>query len=194
MTLLAGFQLLTYGMALWIGLYLLANDVGRRRLLHAGSALLVVSGAVAASAVWDDTLALQWATGLVTLAASLWTGGMVMLLPINRSPMEMPPPSPAGANLMRFLLGLAGAIMLGWAISLAGIAHYAFRRGERWAWLLIAFSVLSWFLVDSAVSIATGLYANVVGNIVFLILFEIPLVATYNKIVRWPIRENEVPA
>lgn len=145
---------------------------------------------------WSNWLvAVAVLSALMGLAIALTSAGTHLTMGlITRSPMELPPPSAAGDNLMHFFLGLAGGVMVGWALSLAGIAHYAFRRGERWAWVVIASSVAGWFLVDSTVSVTTGLTANVFGNIFFLILFEIPLAATYTRIVRRPLRENKVAA
>ena len=59
---------------------------------------------------------------------------------------------------------------------------------------ITAASILTWFVVDSLMSAATGMYANIFGNMLFLILFEVPLVATYNTVVRWPKQAREVPA
>ncbi|NJN83025.1 MAG: hypothetical protein HC802_12585 [Caldilineaceae bacterium] len=73
-------QLIVFGLSLWVGLYLLANDVGRRRLVHSGVALLLVATAVAVSALLAGSNGVAWAAALVTLSASFWTGGMVALL------------------------------------------------------------------------------------------------------------------
>ena len=105
-----------------------------------------------------------------------------------------PPPNAAWENLIAFTLGLTGALMKGRCLLLAGIAHHAFRQGESWAWKTIAVSVITWFVVDSYISASTGFYANVVGNIVFLILFEIPLVATFNSMVRRPLTRQGATA
>lgn len=124
-------------------------------------------------------------SGLVgILFAFTSIGSALTPMLFDRSPAALPPVTAEGENLMRFFFGLIGGIMAGWSLTLAAIAHFAFRHGERWAWITTALSIVTWFLVDSAVSAATGVYANVVGNVVFLVLFEIPLVATYGRMMR----------
>lgn len=120
--------------------------------------------------------------GLLLALTSIGSTLTVMLF--GWSPAALPPVTAEGENLVRFFFGLIGGIMAGWGLALAAIAHVPFRRGERWAWITIAASIVTWFLVDSAMSAATGVYANVIGNVGFLVLFEIPLVATYGTMMR----------
>ncbi len=75
--------------------------------------------------------------------------------------------------------GLIGAIMAGWLIVIGFIAYYAFRRGERWAWWAIVVSMVVWFVLDSYASIAFGMSINMIFNIVSVIVFGIPIIATY---------------
>jgi len=81
----------------------------------------------------------------------------------------------------RLLYGIMSAVMIGWFTMIAWIAAVPFRRGERWAWMAIDSSLLVWFVLDSAISAQIGMPLNVVLNLVFLVLFAIPLAATWRQ-------------
>ncbi len=80
---------------------------------------------------------------------------------------------------IRFANGVLGAVMVGWLTGVLVLAAGPFRRGERSAWLAIAASIGVWFVVDSGYSMATGYWQNAAVNVVFALLFAIPLAATY---------------
>lgn len=81
----------------------------------------------------------------------------------------------------RLLYGIASAVMIGWFTMIAWISAIPFRRGERWAWLAIDSSLLVWFVLDSAISVQNGMPQNVLLNLVFLVLFAIPLATTWRQ-------------
>ena len=88
----------------------------------------------------------------------------------------------ADANeYMKFAYGVLGAVMVGWMVSLWLVAKGAFRRGEREGWLTLTASLLIWFVVDSAWSVSVGYWQNAALNTAMLILFAIPLAATYRQ-------------
>ena len=82
-------------------------------------------------------------------------------------------------NYIRFVYGVLGAVMLGWMISLTIIASGAFGKRDRSAWNAIAVGAGVWFVVDSAFSLASGFPANAALNVGFMVLFTIPLAATF---------------
>jgi hypothetical protein len=86
-----------------------------------------------------------------------------------------------GVSYLRFVLGVSGAVSVAWMGALLIIVLGPFRQGESWAWLVIAASIVLWFAVDSAHSIASGFPQNALNNLVFLIGFGIPLAATYRR-------------
>ena len=73
------------------------------------------------------------------------------------------------ADETRLLAAIGGGVMIGWGLLLWQLA------GEPSAWRVIRMSVIAWFVADSAGSLAAGAPLNVVGNLVFLALFMIPL-------------------
>lgn len=82
-------------------------------------------------------------------------------------------------QFVTFLYGVLGAVLFGWAISLEITLMTTFRKGYREGWLAFTASVVLWYVVDSALSVYWGFSMNAVFNTVFLVLFAIPLAATY---------------
>lgn len=77
----------------------------------------------------------------------------------------------------RFTLALLGAVTLGWALTFVAAisAAHQIGAGAGRVWRLITLSVVTWYVVDSALSIATGYALNAVPNTVFLIAFLLPV-------------------
>lgn len=72
-----------------------------------------------------------------------------------------------------------GAVMFGWGIALLLVVRGPFARGEREGWQIIVVSVSAWFVSDTAFSLWSGFWQNAVLNFVFIVLFAVPLAATY---------------
>ncbi len=89
--------------------------------------------------------------------------------------------SPEAYHYLNFVFGVLGGVMLGWMAAIFYILVTLFKYGERLGWRLITLSLLTWFVVDSSASLITGFWQNAVLNAVFLLLFAIPLFATYRE-------------
>ena len=76
--------------------------------------------------------------------------------------------------------GVLGAVMFGWGVALLFVLLGPFRRGSREGWLTLAVSVLAWFVPDTAFSLWSGFWQNAALNVVFAVLFAVPLGATYH--------------
>jgi len=74
-----------------------------------------------------------------------------------------------------FANGIIGAVMAGWMITIIVLARGPFRAGERHAWNAIAWPLLGWYCIDTAFSVAHGVWGNVVLNTGTALLFGIPL-------------------
>jgi hypothetical protein len=72
-----------------------------------------------------------------------------------------------------------GAVMFGWGTALLFIVLGPLRRAPREGWQMLAISVTAWFVPDTAFSLWSGFWQNAVLNLVFAILFAVPLAATY---------------
>lgn len=90
------------------------------------------------------------------------------------------------ARAMRsFLMGPLGGTIAGSYLMQCFIAAIPFKRREVWAWHAILWPMLLWFSVDSTISILHGAWFNVVLiNVMPLVVFGIPLVATRSAFMR----------
>ena len=80
----------------------------------------------------------------------------------------------------RFSLGVLGAVTLGWSLTLAAAIRAAIQLGEqgRPTWLLVTASAVTWFVIDTPLSIATGYGLNAIPNVIFLAAFLAPVLAS----------------
>ncbi len=85
---------------------------------------------------------------------------------------------------LSFTLGVLGAVTIGWASSLCVIIQSALMlerhdaaAAEKVGTLTIA-GILAWFVIDSALSVATGFGRNAISNAIFLAAFFAPLIAS----------------
>jgi len=72
-----------------------------------------------------------------------------------------------------------GAVMTGWGVVLLFTIRGLFSRGVRLGWQIVAASVAAWFIPDTAFSLWSGFWQNAVLNLILLVLFAVPLAATY---------------
>lgn len=78
---------------------------------------------------------------------------------------------------MRFSEAVLGAVTLGWSVTLMAAIQAANLLGDRGrpVWGLIVASVVVWWVIDSALSMATGYGLNAVPNTVFLAALLLPI-------------------
>lgn len=81
---------------------------------------------------------------------------------------------------VRFLLAVLGGVTVGWGVTIYGMIRAALSMGERGrpAWLWLMFGMLSWFVIDSSLSVFTGFPLNAVANSVFLVGMLVPVLAS----------------
>lgn len=81
---------------------------------------------------------------------------------------------------MRFNQGVLGGVTIGWGITVLLMLQAAADLGEKGRpfWVAIAAGIAAWFVIDSALSIATGFALNVIPNLALLAGFIIPMLAT----------------
>ena len=77
----------------------------------------------------------------------------------------------------RLLASIAGGVIAGWGYTLLLLARHglAEQGSEGWAWRAAMGGLLLWFALDGIGSIASGAWANVIGNLSFLFVLGIPL-------------------
>ena len=88
-------------------------------------------------------------------------------------------------HLLKFknwLFGIIGGTIVGFHILMIMISENAFKKKEKWAYRAMWLGLLSWFLIDSGISIYYGAIHNLILiNCVALLLIGIPLVMTRNE-------------
>jgi len=87
-------------------------------------------------------------------------------------------PSPALFDApLRFSLGVMGGVSIGWAVMLHFVVQQAIAQGPagRPLWNAITAGMISWFVIDSALSCATGFGLNVIPNIALTAMYAVGL-------------------
>ena len=82
--------------------------------------------------------------------------------------------------VLRFSLAVMGGVSIGWAVTLAFILKAAIEQGEqaRPLWNAITAGMISWFVIDSTLSVATGFGLNVVPNVALAATYGIGLLGS----------------
>lgn len=79
-------------------------------------------------------------------------------------------------QLKNWLFGVAGGTIVGFHLLMVFISENAFKKRERWAYLAMWYGLLSWFIIDSSISVYYGAVYNVVLiNLVALVIIGLPL-------------------
>ena len=114
----------------------------------------------------------------------LWCGGVIVFGGVLAAGAFAPTDAPAMALLrlfgghpplltteLRFAVGLMGAVSLGWGATLMAVAATTPAIAPEVVdalWRRVTWAVVAWFVVDSAISVATGFWPNAVSNAVLL--------------------------
>ena len=80
---------------------------------------------------------------------------------------------------MRFSLGVLGAVSIGWSLTLLAAVNAANQLDRKLAkaiWIQVIGSVLTWFVIDSLLSVATGFGLNAIPNTVLMAGFLFPVI------------------
>ncbi|MEM1327170.1 MAG: hypothetical protein AAGI23_14510 [Bacteroidota bacterium] len=85
--------------------------------------------------------------------------------------------SPEVLRLKNWLFGIIGGTIVGFHLLMVMLSEYGVKRREKWAYQAMWFGLLSWFLIDSGISIYYEAIHNVlIINVVALVLIGLPLV------------------
>lgn len=80
---------------------------------------------------------------------------------------------------MRFSLAVLGAVSIGWSLTLLAAVQAANKVGKPLSkpiWVLVTASVVSWYVIDSTLSVMTGFGLNVVPNTVLIAAYLLPVI------------------
>lgn len=82
-------------------------------------------------------------------------------------------------NFKNWLFGIIGGTIVGFHLLMVMISENAFKQKELWAYRGMWLGLLSWFIIDSGISIYYGAIHNVILiNLFALGLIGLPLVMT----------------
>lgn len=78
---------------------------------------------------------------------------------------------------LRFALAVMGAVSMGWALTFYAAFSAAAALGPqgRPAWRAVTVAVVGWYVIDSALSFATGFALNAAPNTLLLAGFLLPV-------------------
>jgi len=125
--------------------------------LRIGAALLVLVGIILALAAYTATTDL--AAVLVNLVQ--WPVGEFQAL--------------VSPEVIR-INGTTGGILIGWGLMIWLTVDLLYPQDPRRARAVILISLSGWCVADSVASIVAGVAVNAVCNVLFLLLFAVPLV------------------
>ena len=86
-------------------------------------------------------------------------------------------------HMKNWLFGIIGGTIVGFHILMIGMAHYALRKKEKWAYLFLWLGLLLWFVIDSSISIFYGAAYNVyLINIPAFVMIGLPLIFLFRHV------------
>lgn len=92
------------------------------------------------------------------------------------------PMSPEIIRFKNWLFGIIGGTIVGFHVLMIFISENAFLSKEKWAYWALWSGLISWFVIDSGISVYYGAIHNLVMiNLVALIMIGIPLVFTRSE-------------
>ena len=74
-----------------------------------------------------------------------------------------------------------GAVMVGWGVALLLVLRGPMRQNLMQGLAIFGISLLAWFIPDTLFSVVSGFWENGAQNLVFAVLFAIPLIALYRQ-------------
>jgi hypothetical protein len=78
---------------------------------------------------------------------------------------------------VRFTCALLGAVTMGWALTIRGLVQAAHQLGAP-AWRSLVAAMLTWYVIDSAISVASGVPVNAVSNTALIAALLAPILAS----------------
>nr|NIW38184.1 hypothetical protein [Gemmatimonadota bacterium] len=117
------------------------------------------------------------AGGLVLAAAPDWIGLAWLNRGVDRAFFQTADPTAGAIELRRWLYGVEGSTLVAFGILGFAVVRTAVRQGEPWAWKALALAVGTWFLLDTSISMAHGVWENAALNVVIALVVLIPTLA-----------------
>lgn len=80
-----------------------------------------------------------------------------------------------GGSAARLLSAISGGVLVGWGLMIWLLATMLYRKEPQICRRIILTSIISWFVIDSSMSIAAGAVLNAFFNVGFLLVFALPV-------------------
>ncbi len=131
--------------------------------------------------LWKNWITV-WCLGVIVFGAVLAAGGLPATDGVARALFGLLGGAPADTALfeppgLRFSVALMGAVTLGWGFTILFLLPAIHAAGAP-AWKGLTAAILIWFVIDSALSVATGFALNAASNTGLLIAYLIPVLAS----------------
>jgi hypothetical protein len=169
-------------------------DVEKIELNMTLAGVFIAEGAILFIAKYDlkgvfmNTKITFWWRCLVTVSMGVVLFGLILVLfptltlqgfslLVYANPDQLAQNTPNAVSYIKLVHAVLGAVMVGWGAALLYVLFFTFRDNLAIGWKTITGSVLAWFIPDTTYSVISGFWQNAVLNVVFLILFAIPLLA-----------------
>ena len=78
---------------------------------------------------------------------------------------------------VKFGLGLQGALTIGWAMTMFAMVGAAQTLGAP-LWRALTLSLAAWYVIDSAISVATGFALNAASNTLLMATYLAPVLGS----------------
>jgi hypothetical protein len=118
------------------------------------------------------------AAAVILLSVAFLVGRARMVEAFQRVYFDADPPTGVAEDHLVLTYGVLGAVMIGWMVLVIAVVAGPLQRGDDWAWRAVAASVAVWFVLDTAHSLAVGVWENAVLNVVAGFGFVVGLVLT----------------
>ena len=82
------------------------------------------------------------------------------------------------------LLGVSGALMMGWGTMLLFLGYRLIERSDNWIWIAISVSLIVWYFCDTLISLIAGSFLNIILNTIILIIALPPLIVNIRNIIK----------
>jgi pheromone shutdown protein TraB len=133
------------------------------------------------NAFWKTWITV-WCWGVIVFGAVLAAGGLPVTDGIVRMLYGILANNPLPADFLdapghRFSVALMGAVTMGWGLTILFLLPAIHAAGAS-AWRGLTAAMVIWFVIDGALSAATGFALNNVPNTALAIAFLVPLIAS----------------
>ncbi|MGF1665090.1 MAG: hypothetical protein ACFCVC_02345 [Acidimicrobiia bacterium] len=130
----------------------------------------------------------RWLEAACVVTAAVGVGVAVLAFPGTMaatgvlSEVVFGEPGDMATPLSRLLAGITGGVLAGWGVTMWVVVRRLHSQDPGLVSAILVPGLVVWFVVDSVASVTSGGALNVVGNVGFLVMFGVPLLADRNRV------------